>query len=305
MNKIKAVLRRLLLPSGWILAFVSGIGYGTTIRALVSGKTGISAYIAYALSAYALAADILALPKLKSALSAASVRHKESGTFSSLIRKTKFGIKYLDDQAFRGSVSVYQSMIVNFLHTIFRIITGIKYASVWFISMAAYYFFLGIIRAYIVFSYRRRSFPSDEYAVYEYGIYKTTGKLLLSLNIPMSVMIFLTIVTNSGYIYPGIVIYGSATYTFYMTAISILNISKFRKLNSPILLASKNLNFVSAAMSLFGLQTAMISRFGDGNDDFRKLMNFVTGAGVCVITLGAAVYMIVKSQTKIRKAERI
>ena len=46
---------------------------------------------------------------------------------------------YLTDTAFRGSINIYQGMTVNFFYVVFRVIAGIRYASVWFISMAVYY----------------------------------------------------------------------------------------------------------------------------------------------------------------------
>lgn len=62
----------------------------------------------------------------------------------------------------------------------------------------------------------------------------------------------------------------SAFYTFYTMVISVLNLVKFRKLGSPILSAAKVLNFIAAMMSILGLQTAMISRFSENGEAYRK-----------------------------------
>ena len=63
----------------------------------------------------------------------------------------------------------------------------------------------------------------------------------------------------------------SAFYTFYTMVISVLNLVKFRKLGSPILSAAKVLNFIAAMMSILGLQTAMISRFSENGEAYRKM----------------------------------
>ena len=81
------------------------------------------------------------------------------------------------------------------------------------------------------------------------------------LNIPMAGMIVLMMQTDSGFAYLGYLIYLSAMYTFYMMILSIINLVKFRKMDSSIISAAKVLNFVSALMSVLGLQTAMISLF--------------------------------------------
>ena len=58
--------------------------------------------------------------------------------------------RYLTDTAFRGSINIYQGMTVNFFYVVFRVIAGIRYASVWFVSMALYYLVLGILRLYLI-----------------------------------------------------------------------------------------------------------------------------------------------------------
>ena len=110
----------------------------------------------------------------------------------------------MNDLAFRGNISIYQGMVINFFYVVFRVITGIRYASVWFISMAVYYLVLGGLRAYLVICYRHRN------ANTEYCGYRRTAWLLFLLNIPMGVMILLMVQTNSGFSYPGYVIYLSA-----------------------------------------------------------------------------------------------
>lgn len=204
------------------------------------------------------------------------------------IKGTKFGSRYFNDLSFRGSVSIYQGMTVNFLYVIFRIAAGIRYASVWFISMAAYYLVLGILRAYLIFSYRRKSDKKI--------CYRRTAWLLFLLNIPMGGMILQMIKMNSGFYYPGYIIYLSAMYTFYTMILSVINLVKFRKLGDPVLSAAKVLNFVSAMMSILGLQTAMIAHFSKNGDSYRKLMNTLTGGIVYFIVIVIAVYMLLHSR---------
>lgn len=47
----------------------------------------------------------------------------------------------------------------------------------------------------------------------------------------------------------------------HVMTVSIVNLVKFHRLDSPILSAPKALNFVSAMMSVLGLQIAMIESF--------------------------------------------
>ena len=249
------------------------------------------------MSAYSLAVLIAALPVLAKRIRQHKANLLNRSKLMQKIASSAFGDQYLHDPAFRGSVSIYQVMIVYFLYVLFRIAAGIRYASVWFISMAVYYMVLGGLRAYLISSYRRREAGGLSF---EYCCYRRTAWLLFLLNIPMGGMIVLMVRTNSGFFYPGYIIYLSALYTFYTMAVSIVNLVKFRKLGSPILSAAKVLNFVSAMMSILGLQTAMISRFSVNGENYRRLMNAVTGGFVYGIVVMIAVYMLLHSR-KIRK----
>lgn len=109
-------------------------------------------------------------------------------------------------------------------------------------------------------------------------------------------MIVLMVKTNSGFFYPGYLIYLSALYTFCTMIMSVMNLVKFRRLGSPILSASKILNFISAMMSILGLQTAMISRFSEKGEDYRRMMNAITGGFVYGIVILIAISMLLHSR---------
>lgn len=303
MSRWKAAAARLLFPPGWAAAALSLLGYGGVFWVFALGLTGPPAYAAYLLSAYALAIDIAALPRLRTFLKKRAAHFRTHSRVLAALRKTSLGRKYLDSPLFRTKLSLYQGMVVNLLYTVFRTVTGLWYGSVWFLSIATYHFLLGALRAYLAFRYRHIP-PGEEAFPYEVHSYKTTGWLLFLLNIPMSGMVILMVRENSGFVYPGLVIYLSALYTFYMTAVSAVNLLKSRRKNSPTLLAARVLHFVSAAMSVLGLQTAMIARFGGEDGSFRQLMNAMTGAGVCALAIGAGIFMIVKSKMVWERTER-
>ena len=298
MKKAKMMLHTLLHPAKWVRYSLPPAAFAALILIFASEQTESAlAYPVYLMSAYSLAVLIAALPVLAKRIRQHKANLLNRSKLMQKIASSAFVDQYLHDPAFRGSVSIYQGMIVNFLYVLFRIATGIRYASVWFISMAVYYMVLGGLRAYLISSYRRREAGGLSF---EYRCYRRTAWLLFLLNIPMGGMIVLMVRTNSGFFYPGYIIYLSALYTFYTMAVSIVNLVKFRKLGSPILSAAKVLNFVSAMMSILGLQTAMISRFSVNGENYRRLMNAVTGGFVYGIVVMIAVYMLLHSR-KIRK----
>ena len=281
MKVVWTLLEGLLYPPKWVLLTLPPIVFAALIYVLLEGKNSMPAYMIYCMSAYCLTIWVLPLPRLFRKAKANMI-HRLTGTV--------FNEKYIGDLAFRGSVSIYQGMMVNFLYVVFRIFVGIRYASVWFLTIAIYYLLLGIMRLSLILSYRKRNLKS------ELRCYRRTAWLLFLLNIPMGGMIVLMVLTDSGYSYPGYVIYLSALYTFYTIILAIVNLVKFRKLGSPILSAAKVLDFVAALMSLLGLQTAMISQFSTEGEDFRRRMNAITGGGVWFSVILIAVYMLLRSR---------
>lgn len=296
MNRTKMILKKLIYPPKWMLFSIPPLSFAALVVIFVSGnEESVPAYVVYAMSAYSLVIVCAVMPDSVSRLRSVVQNSKPVQR----IAHSEFGGKYLKDRMFRGSVGIYQGMTINFLYVVFRVITGIRYASVWFLSMAAYYLVLGILRAYLVVCYRHRTPEAEQ------RCYRRTAWLLFLLNIPMGGMIVLMVQTNSGYAYPGYLIYVSALYTFYMMAISAVNLVKYRKLGSPILSAAKVLNFVSAMMSILGLQTAMIAQFSEHDDSYRKMMNTITGGFVYGIVILIAVYMLLHSKNIGKKVEQI
>ena len=275
------VLIKLLHPPKWVLLTLPPIVFATLTCVLLNGKNSMPAYMIYCMSAYCLTIWILPLPQLFRKAKANMMRRLTGAVFAG---------KYIGDLAFRGSVSIYQGMIVNFFYVVFRILIGIRYASVWFLTIAIYYFLLGILRLSLILSDRNRKRKT------ELRCYRRTAWLLFLLNIPMGGMIVLMVLTDSGFSYPGYVIYLSALYTFYTMILAIVNLVKYRKLGSPILSAAKILNLIAALMSLLGLQTAMITQFSPGEESFRSIMNAVTGGGVWCSVILIAVTMLLRSR---------
>lgn len=287
MDHVKLILKKLLYPPKPILYIVPPPSFAVLVFIFTLGETeNVPAYLIYGMSAYSLTIWAFSVPELV-------LRIKRSVSENSTlqrIRHSGFGESYINNIAFRVRVGVWQGMAADFLYVIFRIVTGIRYSSVWFISMAVYHFSLGVIRAYLIFGCCNGNTAA------ELKCYRRTAWSLFLLNIPMSGMVVLMIMTDSGYFYPGYIIYLSALYAFYKLILSVVNVVKFRRVGNPVLSAAKVLNFISAMMSILGLQTAMIARFSVSGENYRRIMNTLTGGAVCVTVIVIAVYMLLHSR---------
>ena len=283
MKRAGSIWKSMVYPSGRVLVCVPLLSFAALAVSFAYAKIGNAlTYVIYGLSAYSLLILTAACPRLLRSLKTA-VRKTRLAQWLAAHEEVE---RYAHDFAFRGSVGIYRGVAVNLCYVVFRIAAGIRYTSVWFISMAAYYLVLGGLRVYLIVCYRRRT------PALEARCYCRTAWLLFLLNIPMGGMIALMVRANASFSYPGTIIYASALYTFYTMALAIVNLVKYRRLGSPILSAAKVLNLVSTMMSILGLQTAMISQFDPGNEAFRKTMNTMTGSVVYGVVILIALWML-------------
>lgn len=299
MKKAKIVIEKILRPPVWVVIGLPFIAFAGLIYIFAADQTrGASAYVFYGLSAYALVILSFRFPSLVK-----RVKIKVRKTIAEKSESIVFLKNYLTDIRFKGGVGLYRGALMNAIYTVFRIVTGVLYSSVWFISLSVYHLVLGLLRAYLI-RCRKNEKTRSLGIVYEYKCFAKTARLLFLLNIPMAGMILLTVIKNSGFLYPGYVIYVSAIYTFYMAILSVVNLVKYRKIGSPVLSAAKVINFIAAMMSVLGLQTAMLSAFAVDDGGYRRTMNAVTGGVVFGIVIVTAIVMLIIARRKIEEFEK-
>lgn len=255
-------------------------------------ENGAISYAAYTLSAYALIITITGMAGI-----VRLIRQKiENHPLAKKVISIPIFEKYLKEVKFRTETSLYQGLFINLLYVALKFGSGIYYRSIWFVSLAVYYLLLAVMRFSLLHYVRSRK---DD-RVSEWKRYRFCGIVLLFMNQALAAIVVIVVEQNKGFEYAGFLIYAMALYAFYAVITSVINVVKFRKYGSPIMSAAKAINLTAAVVSMLSLETAMLAQFGEDDVKFRQIMTSATGAGVCVIVLGMAVFMIVKS-TKILK----
>lgn len=263
------------------------------------GADPVIKYAAYILSAYALVIVITGIIRLISVIRTGIDKHP----FVQRMLRIPFLRNYLEEPVFRAKAALYQGLFINFAYAGFKLFSGIYYRSLWFGALAGYYAFLAVMR-FLLLHHVRKEKNLGENKLSEWHRYRLCGVILLFMNQALVGIIVLVVHQNSGFEYPGMLIYVMAMYAFYAVIIAVRNVVKFRKYGSPVLSAAKTINLTAAAVSMLSLETAMLTQFGAAEDaDFRQIMTGATGAGVSLIVLSMAVYMIVHA-TKQMKQEK-
>ncbi len=279
--------------------FISIPSYGLVIYALAGENVNpMISYVSYFLSAYALIITITGITCV--------IKKARQGVGGHPLVKKAVGIpwvnRYLKEDIFRAEASLYQGFFINFVYAGIKMFSGIYYRSVWFVTLAVYYILLAVMRFSLLW-YMRREDVSGKNRISEWRRYRLCGIILMFMNFALTGIVVLAVHQNRGVEYPGVLIYIMAMYTFYATITAVWNVIKFKKYGNPILLAAKVINLTAALVSMLSLETAMLTQFeAAGDASFRQIMTASTGAGISMIVLGMAVFMIVHA-TKCLKVE--
>lgn len=307
MYGFKKFLKKLLFPPVWVIVLTSVIGFPAMIISLnFLSETNPVSYVSYVLSAYALTVLCANFPSAKKRCKELIYGNevKIIVSFRKFMRRYKYTSMYLDDIEFRARVSLYSGLAVNMFYAVFKCATGFIFRSAWLWAIGIYYVMLSAIRFTLLRNVRitDRKEHSTERKIHEYKSARMCGIMMLVLSTAMGGMTFQMIWQNHSYEYKGYIIYISALYAFYSFIMAVVNVVKFSKINNAILSAAKILALAGALMSMFALQTAMFSAFG-GGEELQRLMNTITGTAVCVLTIGMAVFMIVRANICLKKLE--
>lgn len=287
MERWKAILKKLLFPGRRWAALAVLVGGGSlALTFLVLGENTPFAYVSYVLSAYALTVFTAVIVPLFS--SAGQLAHS-----------VPLAHRYITDIYFKVRSSLLLSFFINLCYAGFKLVGAVVYSSFWDGALAAYYILLCAVRFYLL-----RRVPKDgrgQNLCRELQYSRMTGIFLVLLDLALGGVATKIVEGGYGSSYPGTLIYMAALYAFYSLTMAVVNMVKFRKFQSPVLSAAKAVHLTTALVSIFNLETAMLSQFGEGDEHFRLVMTACTAFAVCVMVLGTAVLMVISSTRKIRR----
>ncbi len=281
MRQVKKLLNKAFSLPPFLSVILVVSSFALVIYVLAEGIDGPLAYLSYAVSSYALIVVSTGVFRTANSLWRRVNRHP-------------LGKRLTEDARFRTELSLTAGFAVNLLYIVIKMVFGIYYRSLWFVSLAIYYALLAAMRLSLLYPRRQ----ADRAA--ELRRYRLCGITLLLMNIVLTGIVMFMVHQNRGYEYPGMLIYVVAAYTFYSVILAAVNMVKFRKYRSPILSAAKAVNLAAAIVSMLSLETGMMAQFGGNDPQLRKMMTEAAGGSVCMIVLGMAVYMIVKSTKQLK-----
>lgn len=230
-----------------------------------------------------------------------SVKLYDTGklVWNNIINKNRYLKEYYNNPKLRYKVSLYSSLFLNIIYTLFKLVTGIFYRSLWLISFAIYYFILVMLRLNIAKGELKRDGSIND----EYERYRNVGIILLFINVFLVVVILVIVNQHIVRPYNQIVAITVACYTFFLMIKSVISLIKYRKYNSPLMSSAKIINVVTSMISMLSLEIIMLSTFGPEETEFNEIMVMATGGGISAIIIAISLGMIIKATEWLNKGE--
>ena len=208
------------------------------------------------------------------------------------MQKNRFRTMLAGSYDERAPYVLNASLAFNLLYSIFKLAAGIVYGSFWMIGLGGYYGLLAVMRFLLMRHLNHGDLVPARKA------YRRTAWLLLGLTAIIAGLIAQTFISQKTYEYPGLLIYVFAAFAFTKIIAATVSLIRKRRHENLVLAAARSVTFAQALMSVLALQVAMISRFGENNTAFARIMNGILGAVICLLVILVAIGMLVKTDRR-------
>jgi len=181
--------------------------------------------------------------------------------------------------------------IVNLIFAVYNIVLGIASYSRWFLAVGLYYLVLSTMRIGVTaFSFKNRK--NGKFVM------KFTGIMIFVLSFVLGAIVYMTINRFGAIKYPEITMITIALFTFIKLTSATVEFIKFRKRPNAYMLTIRSISFADAFVSIYSLQRSMLVSFGKMAASDILIFNILTGIGVCIITVGIGVYLMIGKEGK-------
>lgn len=291
----KILWKNLLFPPVWLILLLTVVCAAALVSVFVKHmETHPVAYVVYVISFYTV--SVLAI-------ACSTTLPKQWKRAKDWFSGTEYGNRYMTDAVFKNQLSLYATLAVNILYVAVNTVMFFLYDSMWFVILAVYYGILALMRFLLLRYKAKHEIGSNRRGELHRAI--LCSSILLLVNIVLSGAVLMILFEEKGFFYHGILIYVVALYTFYITVYAIVNVVKYRKYNSPVMLTAKIIALSAALVSMLSLETAMLSEFGAGMAEIEKrILIAATGGGVSVAVVLMSSFMIVRSAKEMKTIRR-
>lgn len=199
------------------------------------------------------------------------------------------------DYQFKTLATSTLSVLFSLGFTIFNVVLGIVYRSVWNISISVYYVLLAIVRGIVVHSQRKVSAADNQKNQEQYKrIYFKTHILMIIMDMCLIAPIAYMVIGERSYEYGIIPAIAMAAYTTYRVIMGIINLVKSQKQENILIKELRTVDLQDSLVAVLTLQNALIIANGSDMQSMLALTAW-TSAGIwlmiVIFTVKSILYM--------------
>lgn len=184
------------------------------------------------------------------------------------------------DYQFKTLTTSTLSVLFSLGFTIFNVVLGIVYRSVWNISISVYYVLLAIVRGIVVHSQRKVSAADNQKNQEQYKrVYFKTHILMIIMDMCLIAPIAYMVIGERSYEYGIIPAIAMAAYTTYRVIMGIINLVKSQKQENILIKELRTVNLQDSLVAVLTLQNALIIANGSDMQSMLALTAW-TSAGI-------------------------
>lgn len=189
------------------------------------------------------------------------------------------------------------SSLINLAFAGMSLFLGIAYSSIWYGSLAAYYFLLLSLRLSTVFSSyltgKKLSDNPEAFLRAKEKIRLVEASLLLPFDLLMGGAVTMMVTVGPPSVKGTVYAIAAAAYAFYKFIAAIVRLVNKKNHGGPIVETIRLVAFADALMSMVSLTVLMIATFNEGTDLLP--VKATVGFAAVAITAGLSVYSIIRS----------
>lgn len=214
------------------------------------------------------------------------------------MKKVAHDLRY--DRWYRAEAAVRFSCLVNFVYSSYQSFMACRMGSIWFATLAGYYLALALTRMRIIRFLR----PDAQDGREELRRYRRSGIWLLMLTFAVVALGILVNFAGRHPVYPGSMIFMVAGFTLYSVILALVNLLRYRNLESPLISASKAVAMACTLISLYSLQAGALAKYCTGDLVWlRQLLNTVSALVIMIIVAWLAIHIIVRATRALQGKE--
>lgn len=200
--------------------------------------------------------------------------------------------RWKSEYEFKTVINSSVSFLITFVFALYNAFLGVRYETIWNLSISVYYIFLVVIRSIII---RQEHLFLTKSVDNRQRIHTIASIMLILMNLALIMPITLMVINKKNVSTGMIPAISIAAYTTFKITMASINLRKSKKSDDLLIKDLRNINFIDALVSVLTLQNTLISVKGENSRPEMFRLSAVSSS------IGLAVIIILTIRNLVRK----